>query len=135
MRPPDSISGRLLRGALFGACLAGFALAVGLLRAVYARLSGIDVSFDLEHVRVLVVYIAGFVVAGALVSVLLPALRRRRSKQAVFAFAGMIVASAVVIGLEGLAAWTPPHWVIVLGLGPVFGLAVASGFLGRDGRG
>ena len=127
----SSVLWRLLRGAFGGACLAGFALGVGLLRAVYARLSGIEVSFDLEHVRVLAAYIAGFVVAGTLVSVLLPALRRKRSKRAVFALAGMIVAGAVVIGMKGLAVWTAPDWVAVLGLGPFFGLAVASGFLGR----
>ena len=111
--------------------MAGFALGVGLLRAVYARFRGANVSIELEDLRLLATYIAGFVVAGMLISVLWPRLRRKRSKQAVFALAGMIVASAVVIGMKGLVAWTTVDWVVVLGLGTVFGLAFASGFSAR----
>jgi hypothetical protein len=52
---------------------------------------------------------------------------RKRSRQAALTLAGMIVAVAVVIGLEGLA-WTAPAWIFVLVVGPLFGLAFASGF-------
>jgi len=112
-----------------GACLAAFALGFGLLRAIVAGLRGTNVSVELEHVYMLATYIAGFVVAGMTVSALWPALRRKRSRQAALALAGMIVAAAVVIAMEGLAVWTVPAWILVLVVGPMFGLAFASGFL------
>ena len=114
-----------------GGAFAVFAIGVGLLRAVFALFRGVDVSFEveLEHVRMLGAYVGGFLVAGMTVSAVWPGLRRKRSRQAALALAGMIVAVAVVIGLEGLAAWTPPAWIFVLIVGPLFGLAFASGFL------
>jgi hypothetical protein len=130
-----SVSWRLLRGASVGGAVACFAIGVGLLRAGFAVLRGTNVSFELDDVRMLATYVGGFVVAGMTVSAVWPALRRKRSRQAALALAGMIVAAAVVIGMEGLAVWTVPDWIIVLVLGPMFGLAFASGFLDSERRG
>jgi hypothetical protein len=128
----SSLSRRLLTGAKAGGCIAGLALAVGLLGAIYARYRGINVSFEFERedARQAAAYIAGFVVSGTMVSALWPSLRRKRSRQAVFVLAGVIVASAVVVGMKGFA-WTPFDWVIVFALGSIFGLAFAAGFRAR----
>ena len=113
-----------------GASLAAFAIGVGLLRALFAALRGTRISFELGDVRMLAAYVGGFVIAGMIVSAAWPALRQKRSKQAVLAFAGMIVACAIVIGMKGLVGWEVVDGIIVVGLGSLFGLAFARGLLG-----
>ncbi len=121
----------VVRGAGYGAALALFFIGIGVLRAVVALISGAHMNpLTPEDARVLVFYVGGFTVAGALLGFLLRRLDAMLLKYLGFMAGGAVVMLAIATGDQGgLRALDRTDWIALPALGGALGLAVGYGFL------
>jgi hypothetical protein len=125
----------VLRGAVEGAgigFLSAFAcIGIGLVRAAFVLLSGRHLApLTAQDARLFAFYVGGFVIAGVLIGAAGPFLPGRVGTYARFAFGGMVVTLAIVMGDQGsIAATDTADWIFVLFFGPLFGFAAAYGYL------
>jgi hypothetical protein len=127
---------RAATGSMLGSLLAACLIAVGLIRLLgvllVAFFRGVHPQFTLStwrDVRPFAYYVLGFALAGSLIGVLSPWLRRAGAVYAAAAVGGMIVMTLVVAADKGLNAAQRSDWLIVVVLGTVFGGAAAWGWL------
>ena len=117
---------RILGGAAVGAALAVFALLVGLIRMVFAVLTGARVGF--EDLGLVVVYVAAFVAGGAVSGILWPVRRWIGGYYGLGIVAMLFVVGAISVHLAGPpAACDTGDWTIWAALSVIFGLAVGHG--------
>ena len=129
---PGSLSvGGALRGALFGGAIGVAFLGVGILRAALFLLSGhrlAPISADDLHLATFCV--GGFALAGTLLGGFWQMFRSEATAYVGFAFAGMIIMTAIMAGEKGgLRGNDAVDWVVLLSLGAGFGCAFGRGFL------
>jgi peptidoglycan/LPS O-acetylase OafA/YrhL len=127
---------RALTGATLGVIVAGGMIVVGLLRVLAAVIVGLLVGIrphfgqaTWQDSRPLAYYVVGFAIAGTLVGVLSPWLRRSAAVYAAMAAGGMVVMTLIVAADKGLRAAEPADWILVVVLGATFGGAAAWGWL------
>ncbi len=113
-------------GLVVGLLLIG----VGVLRAGLFLLTGGHLAaLSADDVRLVVYYLGGFGLAGAVVGPLIPRMRTRVGTYVVFSFAGMIVMAAIMASDNGgLRRQALVDWLWMMPLGAAFGCAFAYGF-------
>ena len=118
------------RGALVGAAIGIFCIAIGLGRAVIALGFGAHMSaFTTDDIRVPIYYVGGFTIAGMLTSALWPRLTSKFSKYVGFSVAGIVVTFAISIGEKGgLNGLDRVDLIASVLLGILFGCAFAYGY-------
>ena len=86
-------------------------------------------AFTAEDIRVLIYYVGGFTIAGALVSALWPRLTTKFSKYIGFSLAGIVVTFAISVGEKGgLKGLDRVDLIASVLLGILFGCAFAYGY-------
>jgi hypothetical protein len=126
-----SLSEVVLTGALVGLAFAVAALGVGALGAVRILLvSGELPRWDMS-LAALVLYIIGFVLAGAVVALLSGPLAARRGGSYLLFMAGaFIIYLFVRIGRQGFTSWSRADWVGLIAISVLCGLVTRT-LLGR----
>ena len=132
--PLDADGPGRLTVALAGALLAGAFIVFGLLRFLLALgvalVGGSHQHFSgptWQDIRPLAFYVLGFGLAGALVGLLKPWLRRAAAFYAAMAVGGIIVMAMIMASDKGLAAADRPDWIFIVLTGCLFGGAAAWG--------
>lgn len=131
-RSPGFLSvGGALRGALFGGAIGVAFLGVGILRAALFLLSGHRLApISADDLRLATFYVGGFALAGTLLGGFWQMFRSKATAYVGFAFAGMIIMTAIMAGEKGgLRGNDAVDWVVLLSLGAGFGCAFGRGFL------
>jgi hypothetical protein len=122
-------------GGLAGAGLALAFLSIGLIRGLILLARGGSIAaLDAKDVRLIVAYVAAFIVAGSFVGALRPFMTSKRGAYAVFAAAGIVVMNAIAIADRGLARMNSVVWIVMTVIGAIFGCAFARGLLGKPGE-
>lgn len=121
---------RILIGAGLGALLATVCLLVGLGNFALHRLLGASIEpMSGDDARMVFYYVGGFVLAGALVGVLRPALATPGAIYVVLAMGGAIVMNALAIADGGIAGIDLAEIAAMTLIGAAFGVALAYGWL------
>ena len=117
-------------GAAAGAAFAAVCLLVGAGRLGLALLSGATIeALTWADARLMIFYVGGFILAGAVVGALRPFLQSASAIYSAMALGGAIVMNAIAIADQGLAAMTLGDWTAMTVIGAFFGCAAAYGFL------
>jgi hypothetical protein len=124
------LSRNLLTGAAWGATVAGICLLVGLGRVVIVLLMGRSIaSLNGSDIRMLGVYVGGFIGAGMFIGALRPLLHTRAAVYAALAAGGAIVMNTIAIADSGWSGMGRFDWIAMTLTGATFGMAAAYGYL------
>ena len=128
-RPP-SLARRTALGAALGSGAGVLLVSVGLVRAAALLLGGGRLEpVEARDLRGLAFYVGGFGTGGALFGALRPVLRGRAGVYTGCMLVGVVVMLAIALGDKGsLAALDAVDWVVLPGMGVLFGCAAAYGW-------
>ena len=132
----DSFLKRLVSGALVGALVGIACILVGVVRGLFVMLGGGHIApLTHEEVRLLSFYVAGFIVAGIILSAIWPSLNNRVAKYFGFSLAGIVAMIGVLAGDKGgIAARDLFDWVLAVSIGIFLGCAFAVGWFRASGE-
>jgi hypothetical protein len=130
MHPQNDLLKRIVVGSLTGGAVGVLWIVVGILRGLFFIARGGHIApVSPEEIRLLSFYVAGFILAGALISAILPSLRSGLAQYFGFSLSGIVVMLGVLAGDKGgLATRGLSGWIIAILLGIFFGCAFAYGF-------
>ena len=125
LAPRTPFSRDLLRGAIWGAALGGFALVVGLVRFLFFLVrGGTAQSMSWSDVAPMLLYVAAFALAG-----LVAALIRRYVRGSGGTYVGLSAGGALAMNVidlaDGLAGRDGSDWIAMTVIGALFGLVIA----------
>ena len=125
---------RTLQGAALGAGAGVILVALGLVRALFALLTGRHISAPAAaDVRTIAFYIGGFALGGAVFGALRPLLRGKKGIYIGCMLVGIIVMLSIAVGDKGsLGALDSFDWIALPILGAILGSAGAYGFTRYD---
>lgn len=125
-----SLPSRVIRGAAAGAAVGLCFIAVGLVRAAVFLLGGGHIpGFTGRDWRMLVFYVGGFTLGGAVLGVVRPLLRGNVGVYIGCMLVGVVVMFTIAISDKGsLWALDPPDWIAFAAMGILFGAAGAFGW-------
>lgn len=126
----QSLAGNAARGALYGALFGVVLIGVGLVRALFAMLSGGRVSFARGDLAMLGLYVGSLTFAGAA----LGAIRIHQRGKPAIALGYMAAGAVVVLALAGgenggFRGMDGFDWIVYSALGALFGGVLAYGYL------
>ena len=106
-------------------------MAIGAIRILFAVLGGERIAApSRDDIQMIVFYVGGFAVAGAIIGLLRPLIRSRLGAYLAAMLGGIIVMGAIVRSdAPSFAAIDAMDWAFVIGSGMFFGAAAAWGFL------
>src|SRR5688500_14433964 len=118
---------RAFEGAIAGGALAAFALAVGVVRCALVESRGVDVSGPTSSdFELVMLYVAGFIIAGAVVGAASPIRRFRIGALALGLVGAGIVATAIAVAEDGRPRhWEDATWFATVGATLIFGVFLA----------
>jgi len=119
---------RIVRGSLAGGTIGALFLGIGLLRAAFVLVSGGRVTFDGIWPEGLV-YVAGFVVGGAVVGLCWPVRQNAVGRVGIWIL-GMAIVILAIVRMEAgpVSSWKFEDVLIGGILAVFFGVAAAVGF-------
>jgi hypothetical protein len=120
----------ILWGLAAGAALALFFVGVGLVRfvAALAVRRHVTAAFSVGDLTQLVYYVAGCMLAGAVVGAVGPFLRSTPARYALGAIAGAIWGICLTVGVHSVGQLQHTTWLMGAGLGVFFGLVGAYAY-------
>jgi hypothetical protein len=119
---------RVRNGAAAGFAIALFAIAVGLVRALWAIVAGTSLDFA-GFLPAIAWYVGGFVIAGGFAGLVWPRQDSPARRRLVFIASMAIVVGVIVCLAAGSpGSWPLSDWLIWLGLSVAFGLAASHGY-------
>lgn len=111
-------------GAVGGALLGCLALLLGALNIAVALAGGTEIDFG--ELEPLFFYFAAFVVAGGVMGLLGPIKRTLVGRYGLGVVGAGVALLIMTRGFFGpYSGWETHHWVITLGLSPVYGIMIA----------
>jgi hypothetical protein len=125
-----------LWGLAGGALLALFFLGVALLRLIAALAMGrrVTTEFSTPDLTELVYYVAGCMLAGAIVGAVGPMLRSTFARYVLGAVAGAIWSICITLGGHSVGRLQSITWLIGAAMGALFGLVGAYAYHSTPGR-
>lgn len=120
----------ILLGAAIGVALGSLFLLIGLAGFTLAVLTGSTIQpISGEDVRMMIIYVGGFGLAGAFVGMVRPLLQSHGAIYLAMAVGGAVVMNTLAIGDKGFSGVDSGDFVAMTLLGGMFGIAAAYGFL------
>jgi hypothetical protein len=129
--PPRSVTSDTLWGAFGGSAVAALCLGVGLLRALFALLSGHHINpLSAADVRLVAYYVGAFVVVGAGLGAAKPLLRTRAGAYLTLALAGAVLTTILGIAFVDQIPAAPRIFLLLVAVfGAILGCGFARGWL------
>ena len=120
----------ILLGAAIGVAMGSVFLLFGLARFALALFKGSSIQpISGEDVRMMIIYVGAFGLAGAFVGMVRPLLQSHGAIYLAMAAGGAIVMNTLAIGDKGWSGVDSGDLLAMTVLGGMFGIAAAYGFL------